>query len=296
LKRIITAALLSLASFYCAPLVAQTNLSPSPNSAYGVEWDTPNGWYFQVSHQCSTDNIAYGFWPAEPNCRGYFSAFFRNVPYDSPDAGWKNMSIDSENKIRQLSNARDLVVSGLRGDFHGTSAELYHETRSLFLLLGRDPLVMFKGTSYRLQNFSDLVIADLAHNKSEALKIVQEKRRIGLSFFGASLLALFLLYYFSQTILSRLNLARKKVGSIVENFRSRGAKKSKDALDDLRDIQVRRIVRDETIRAATRSSLDTTQKERAELREQISKALDTGNPELAKTLMSLLKKMEGDSV
>jgi hypothetical protein len=53
-------------------------------------------------------------------------------------------------------------------------------------------------------------------------------------------------------------------------------------------------VRDETMRAATRSSLDQTRDERAALRDQLQRALDDGNVELARTLTSVLRKLEGD--
>lgn len=288
LSRIASIALLIWISFYSAPVAASAaapvdliqTVSPYRSTA---SWDIEDRWFFLVSHSCNTDEIIFGFWPADPVCAGRVETYRRNKPSDNPDsidAYLQGNIVDSDNKIRALRGAsEDISVNGQ----WGTPSRMYDSIVEL-----NDPVASFRGRPYRLSEFKERVDGDLRVSRENATAKVRDMRSewlttilAGVALFFSALLALWIIY----------RIGKRFLPALVES----SARKSKSALGELRNMHVRHVAVDEAIRAATRAALDNTQKERAELRTQIAQAIDTGNPELAKTLMSLLQKLEGDT-
>ena len=294
MNHLTTIALLAWIGFCSASVTAATASPPAAVqtlSAYRgtASWDIRDRWYFVVKHSCNTDGGIYEFWPADPICSGRLETYRRYLPSGNLDSSNSDdalsvrlgqMSVDSENKIRELRGAsEDISVNGK----WGTPSQMYDSIVAL-----QDPVASFKENSYRLSEFKELVEEDLRASLENAAVKVRKKRSedrttilVGIALSLCALVALWFIY----------RLGKRFLPSLAES----GAKKSKGALGELRNMHVRHVAMDETIRATTRASLDITQKERTELRAQISQAIDAGNPELAKTLMSLLQKLEGDT-
>lgn len=241
-------------------------------------WIIQDGWRFVISHGCSDVPYLYGFWPDDAQCKGYLSAELHQPETNNY----------YERRLRELNGpviGDDVSVGGQWGD----ASELYqHMTRI------KDPVVKFGDLSYRLGGFQERV----AQNRQESYAVAQAQIESERSEIWKIAIAVVLGCVFAAVGLwFAYRTARRIVpllGSRVKELAGISANKAKDSLNDLRDIHTRHIVRDEAIRAATRSSLDTTREERALLRNQIERALNEGNVELAKTLTVLLRKLEGD--
>lgn len=162
------------------------------------------------------------------------------------------------------------------------------------MLEQKDPLLGVQDFTARLQSFRERAAQDLRKSSKEAADQVQaERSELRMMIAGTALGCLaagFLLWFAYRWIQRVLPSVKRGAKSLADT----GADKAKDALGGLREMHTRHVVRDETIRAATRSSLDQTRDERAALRDQLQRALDDGNVELARTLTSVLRALEGD--
>ena len=243
-------------------------------------WEIKDGWRFVINHYCSGGSYLYGFWPDDAQCKGYL-----NAELPQPET-----NDYLEIRIRQLSGpvrSDDVSVGGRWGD----SSELYQHVLRL-----KDPVVKFGDSSYRLSGFRERAAQDRRESYAVAQAEVQSERseikKNALAVVFGCVFAAIAMWFAYRTARRLLPL----LGSRVKELAAISANKAKGSLDDLREIHTRHVVRDETIRAATRSSLDTTREERELLREQIERALNDGNVELAKTLTVLLRKLEGDHV
>jgi hypothetical protein len=288
LKHLTAATLSLLMGLYGGPVVAATDISPWSSS---LSWRIDDRWYLMVEHHCNIEEVTFGFWPADPVCSGKLYAQQFSQPEPDP-----NDSFEAQYRSRLQSKTTDIAnaqrqIGGGGVSVNGTvnernSSEVYDRILAL-----KDPVVSFAGGNYRLNRFSELASKDSSIQLDKAKAIVKEKRisvlLATLSALALIIFALFVLRWIVKRLLPQLAIFTGKMAR-------KGARKSNDALEGLRTMRVRHVAMDETIRAATRKSLDISQKERADLRTQIAQALDAGNTELAKTLMSLLKKLEGD--
>jgi hypothetical protein len=291
LKQIAGIVFLAWLSLSSAPVTAATDIALAPIRtlpAYraSATWDIEDRWYFLIGHTCNTDQKVYGFWPADPICSGALVAYRRPRPSDSADSigvELERMRVDSENNIRSLRGASEgISVSGK----WGTSSQLYDRIVEL-----KDPVASFNDRPYRLSEFKELVAENLLVTLEKATQDVTNKRAeikssilAGAAQILLALVVLWILYRIGKRFFPSVAAGTKRIVSS-------GVDQTKETLGEL---HARHVATDETIRVATRASLDTKRNERAELRAQISNALDSNNPELAKTLMSILQKLERD--
>jgi hypothetical protein len=244
----------------------------------GTVWEIEESWRFEINHHCEPGEESYGFWPGDTTCSGYLGVYQWEPKPEDP-----LLAYYERNKPRKTSD--EVSVNGK----WGASTKLYDVLVAL-----DDPVASFEGRQYRLAEFKERVYEDYRAELEKSKAQVEEHRSQIKSLILAyaagiffALVGLFITYKIARRFIPR-------VASVVRRGVGLGTTKTKGALGDLRDMHVRHVVMDETIRATTRASLDNTQRERAELRAQILQALENGNPELAKTLTSLLQKLEGD--
>lgn len=248
-----------------------------PNGQESI-WQLNDEWQIVVFHECWSREEKFGFWPADAECEGKLQ-----ITYTPP------LSQELAERYRGLyTKVRNDLLS-IAGTPEKDAQRLYQ-----LMLEQKDPLLGIQDVTVRLQSFKERTAQDLRKSSKEAADQMQAARSelrmmIAGTAFGC-LAAGFLLWFAYRWIQRVLPTVMRGAKSLADT----GADKAKDALGGLREMHTRHVVRDETIRAATRSSLDQTRDERAALHDQLQRALDDGNVELARTLTSVLRTLEGD--
>lgn len=243
-------------------------ISPSKRSSFYTEnmnlqwfgeWTINDQWLMRGGYKCQHTKSSFLGWPSDASCTGELSVRSYTNSY--------SLAEQSRAKLREMESSPTISVSG-------------EKTWDKFfdLLLQQDEaLLSWNGVLANIKDFKLLANAAYAKNLEAENATIRQRR-------SDILIEVFL----NIAILSAL------VGALVFTFRYL-RKKLPAVAKGIQDVQVRRVVADETIRETTRAAMNTlNDADKAALRTQIKEAIDSGNTELAKTLMSLLQKLEGD--
>lgn len=154
---------------------------------------------------------------------------------------------------------------------------------------------------YRLVDFSELNDQYIEFKLGQAER---EKNEIYASILKNTLSAIVTLlflagfvYLIKKVVESCIELSYH-IGNPIPTIRHKVRKKSEKTLSNLKELNTRRIVAEETIRQTARNNLKKTEKSddqgRAAIRRRIDEALDKGDTETAKILISVLDEIDSN--
>lgn len=245
-----------------------------------VKKELPMRWTVQARYNCSHE-LLLGFWPRTPTCYGEVNAW-RNYTRDEEFSGFT-----ADYKARYT-----LTVNGRGGSPESLFNMLLHKKSSQLELDGisidewRDRDYSVENIKFTLDDFHDRVAAVRNAALHAENKVVSEARNALIPWIiGISLTAL-LGIYVAVKLLRYMRIALPKVYiQLIQHLKNIGA--------FFRRPHVQHLRIDHTIQAASTLS-HVLPSEAAVLRDQISHALERGDHDAAKALLSVLQKLEGD--
>lgn len=282
MKFIITA-VITLATFAC--LAVTPEISPpyqhdvkitSPEDVFQYNdslvyfglWKIEGPWQVEGHYYCPIEKV-YGFWPVSATCKGFLSL------YDGT-----------------LSHNDAIISTSVRPDDMGlrVGGKVVKSGEVFNLLQERNTeIVELESQRYQLQGLFERAKAGyskaITGARQELFKARIVSIVIALAAIVASIGAAFIIRWLYRKI--------AKTPEVLKRFYFESKNAAKRVLVMSERNKVRRVVMDEVIREATRSALNcASEDEKSALRSQIKQAIDDGNHEVAKSLLSVLQRME----
>ena len=252
--------------------IAPTQPDSSDPWGFGL-WKFDGDWSAEGRYLCTTQDKLFDVWPRTPTCEGRLTL----VPSSITAPGIS--SLDRYLLRHPSGNALNLQVSGKSG----TSETLFE-----LLVEQKTPVVAINSRMYELEGFLERASTGYEVAFEDARSTVLNARLVVIGKFLGGLAIMLLAVSAIRRAAAVLPAIVTRVWDVIVSSLGRASREYKK-------IRLRRVIEDEVIRQMTRSAvMGASEPEKVAIRGQIKQALDNGNYELARSLRSVLKQIEGD--
>ncbi|WP_304526782.1 hypothetical protein [Halomonas sp. I5-271120] len=216
----------------------------------------------EISCRISDDNE---YWPSI-ECRGDLAptrdTIFNHI-----------MSSGIEGEVLEVRKKNGDMVS------HWNVSRIYSSNLYVALKRAENPIVLHKSSPYWLEDFEEYT-QKTTENERESLST--DLMMVRLKIIATGVVSLF-------GVLLGLVILRRIWGSLRETF----PKLVKNGIRAMDERRIHNLALSEAVKHSTRSSLKNgSDEEKEAIKQQIANAVENGDTELAKSLVSLLRKVE----